>query len=356
MQDRELIFDYVTDYVSLQAENPDNSPVNQQITASVGRIMKNFLIWAVLVAGIGYGGAKLYLHNEVSDAMDMAVLMMSPYAEVEYDGVGSTLSGELTVDGVRVRVDGFSDDLYIDRIGIDTPSFFSLLEINDFAAMRTDGPPEYFGFLIEGLRVPANADYYAEFYNVLLQVRGAKDAGQPAAECTGKYGFSPSALSALGFQDQVMSMKMTVRNDQSRYSFNMTAKMDNMWDMDASLSLAGDMASEMAKGAAYRPKLRDMRVEFTDRSLNDRVTKYCRKLGLSAAETLKAQIDSFKFVGESNGIEFDQYMLDPYKEFILGKSTFVVTAKPNEPIAFSQIDLYKASDVPALLNLAAIAR
>ena len=49
-------------------------------------------------------------------------------------------------------------------------------------------------------------------------------------------------------------------------------------------------------------------------------------------------------------------MLDPYKEFLKGKSTLVVTAKPNEPIAFSQIDLYKPSDVPALLNLAAAAR
>ena len=56
-----------------------------------------------------------------------------------------------------------------------------------------------------------------------------------------------------------------------------------------------------------------------------------------------------------NGIEFDEYVLDPYKEFIGGKSTLVVTAKPNEPITISQIDLYKPSDVPALLNLEATA-
>ncbi len=99
-----------------------------------------------------------------------------------------------------------------------------------------------------------------------------------------------------------------------------------------------------------------MHIEFTDRSLNQRVAAYCEELGLSAAETLRAQVDSFKFVGESNGIEFDQYILDPYKEFLLGKPTLVVTAQPNNPVAFSQIDLYKPSDVPALLNLAAVAR
>lgn len=318
--------------------------------------MKNFLIWVVLMAAVAYGGAKLYLHNEVSDAMDMVVLMMSPYAEVDYAGVGSTLTGELTVDGVRVRVDGFRDEIYIERVGIDTPSFFSLLELSDLASMRSDGPPEYFGILVEGLHIPADADYYQDLYDFTLQVRGVSDGTDPATECTGKYGFSPTALAALGYKEQALSMTMTVRNEGSRYSFDMDVSMADMWDMQASLSLAGNMLAEMSQGAMYRPKLSDMRLEFTDRSLNERVKKYCAERGLSPAETLKAQIDSFKFVGESNGIEFDQYMLDPYKEFVLGKSTLVVTAKPNEPIAFSQIDLYKPSDVPALLNLAAVAR
>ena len=318
--------------------------------------MKNFLVWAILMGALGYAGAKLYLHNEVGEAMDMAVLMMSPYADVEYDGVGSTLSGELTVDGVRVRIDGYRDDIYIDRIGIDTPSFFTLLELSDLARMQSENMPEYFGFLIEGLRIPANADYYGELYEFALEARGIADATSPAVECTGKYGFSPKALNALGYQDQVLSMSMIVRDDETRYSFDMKVNMDDMWEMDASVSLAGNMMTEMSKGVMYRPKLGDMRVEFTDRSLNQRVTKYCGQRGLSAADTLRAQIDSFKYVGETNGIEFDEYLLDPYKEFILGKSTLVVTARPSEPIAFSQIDLYKPSDVPALLNLAAVAR
>ena len=55
--------------------------------------------------------------------------------------------------------------------------------------------------------------------------------------------------------------------------------------------------------------------------------------------------------GLENGIEFDEYVVEPYKEFLAGKSTFVLTAKPNQPINLSQIDLYKPSDVPALLNL-----
>ena len=318
--------------------------------------MKSFIVWLIVMVTLGYGGAKWYLHREVSDAMDMAVLMASPFADVEYDGIGSTLSGELTVDGVRINIDGFRDDIYIERVGIDTPSFFSLLELSDLASMQSDDMPEYFGFLLEGLRIPANADYYEAVYDLALEAQGVKDGTAPAVECTGKYGFSPNALNSLGYREQVVSLSMIIRDDETRYSVDMKMSMDDMWDLDANISMAGNMMTEMSKGTMYRPKLSEMRIVFTDRSLNQRVTKYCSSRGLSATETLKAQLDSFKFVGESNGIEFDEMILEPYKEFVLGKQTLVVTARPSEPVAFSHIDLYKPSDVPALLNLAAVAR
>jgi len=318
--------------------------------------MKNFIIWAILIGALGYGGAKFYLHKEVSSAMDMAVLMMSPYANVEYDGVGSTLSGELTVDGVRVRIDGYSDELTIDRIGIDTPSFLSLISLSDLSSKGPDAIPEQIGFLIEGLRIPADADYYDDFYEFSLAARNAENPESAGAECTGRYGFSPAALSALGYQDQVMSMYMGIRDQESRFSFDMQISMEDMWDMDADVSLAGNMIAEMMQGPASQPRLRKMHIEFTDRSLNERMSKYCEQRGLSAVETMHAQIESFKVYGEMYGIEFDQYMIDPFKEFLLGKSTLVITAQPTNPVAFSQIDLYKPSDVPALLNLAAVAR
>ncbi len=129
-----------------------------------------------------------------------------------------------------------------------------------------------------------------------------------------------------------------------------------MWDVDASIGMAGNMLTEMRKGAQYRPKLQQFSLEFIDRSLNERVREYCRKRGLSAEETLKAQLDAFKYAGEFNGIEFDEPTLDAYQEFLEGKSTLLAKARPNKPIAFSQIDLYKPSDVPALLNLEASAR
>jgi hypothetical protein len=216
--------------------------------------------------------------------------------------------------------------------------------------------PEYLGFLIEGLRVPVNADYFDDFYELTRSMREPGSASSVATECTGTYGFSPATLQGLGYSNQVMSMTMALRDEKTQYSVEMDVSMEDMWDMDVDIAFDGNMMAEFARGMAYQPRLRDMHIEFTDRSLNDRVSRYCQSQGLSEVEALQAQIDSFRIIGRSNGIEFDQYIIDPYKEFLLGKPTLVLTARPTNPIAFSQIDLYKASDVPALLNLAAVAR
>jgi hypothetical protein len=308
------------------------------------------------MAGIAYGGAKYYLHKEVSKAMDMAVMMVSPYASVQYGGVASTMSGELTVEDVVVRVRGFRDEVYIDRIGIDTPNFLSLLELSDLMTMQGNRLPEYFGFIVEGLRIPVDADYYEKVYEIALKGHDASDAREPAAECAGKYGFSPKALADLGYTEQVISMSMTVRDQVSKYTLDMVVNIDDMWDLDANIALSGNIMVEMSKGIQYRPKFGALSLEFTDQSLNERVEIYCEKRGLSPAETLQAQMDAFKYSGESNGIEFDNLILDPYREFLEGKSKLFVTARPTKPIAFSQIDLYKPSDVPALLKLEAKAQ
>lgn len=315
--------------------------------------MKNLLIFFVIAAAGGYFGAKWYLHREVGRTVDTAVLMLSPYADVDYKGVDSTLTGELAVEGVRVRLDGFGDTIFIDRLGIDTPSFWSLIRLTDLAEQQADAMPEYFGVVLEGLHVPAGADYYARLYQLALAGRGVTDAEDAAIECTGRYGFSPRALDDLGFREQVISASVTIRNQEDRYTLDVEMNLQEMWDMAASITLDGDLMTEVSNGRGYRPRLSDMRLEMTDRSLNRRVAEYCVRRGLSAEQVVDARLDSFRYIGRQYGIEFDDYVLGPYQDYIGGKSTLVITAQPNKPVAFSQINLYRPSDVPALLNLEA---
>ena len=266
------------------------------------------------------------------------------------------MGGQLTIDGVRAYMTGFDDEIYIDRLGIDTPSYFSLLGLADIRE-NIQSPdeviPDYFGIVIEGVRMRVNADYFKKAYAASVADIDEAELEKDAARCTGKYGFSPATLSRLGFSDQVVSLTAHFRKGAGQYSVEMTSNVENMWDVEATLTLAGDMLTELSKGPRYRPRMREMRVVFEDLSLRDRVAKFCGQLGMSEEEILTAQLDKLHYMGEVYGIEFDEYVIEPYTEFIKGKSTLVVTAKPHEPVSLSQISLYKPSDVPALLDLSA---
>ena len=318
--------------------------------------MKNLIIWAILLGAVGYGGSKLLLHHKVEKGVDGAVLMMSPFVNIEYDGVSSTMTGELTVDGIRARINGFKDEIYIERLGIDTPSYFALLNLSD-ATENVQSPddmiPDYFGFIAEGVHMKVDADYFRKLHGEIMKQVQATDTDDPAVACTGKYGFSPDVLARLGYSEQVVSVSAHFHRGDSSYSVSLASSVEDMWAVDAELTLAGDMVSEMSKGSRYRPRMSAMRVEYVDQSLNERVENYCARLGLSQDEIIVAQLDKLQHFGKENGIEFDEYVIEPYTEFLKGKSTLVVTADPTEPVSISQIGLYKPSDVPALLDLSA---
>lgn len=318
--------------------------------------MKNLIIWVVILGAAGYGGSKLLLHHKVGEGVDQAIMAVSPFVNIEYDGVSSTMSGELTIDGIEARIDGFDDPVYIDRVGIDTPSYFSLLSLADIRQnlqSPDDVIPEYFGLLIEGVHMRINSDYFKKAYAASVDGISAEDLKVDAARCTGKYGFSPDTLSNLGFSDQVVSLTAHFRRGDGEFSVEMTSGVKDMWAIDANLGLAGDMVSEMAKGPRFRPRMKNMRIAYEDRSLNARVEKFCGQLGLTREEIQAAQLEKLRYMGEVYGIEFDEYVIDPFLEFLGGKSTLIVTARPSEPISLSQIGLYKPSDVPALLDLSA---
>jgi hypothetical protein len=321
--------------------------------------MKFVLIGIVLLAGLGYGGAKAYIHYQVSDGVETAVMVTAPYANVEYSGISSTLTGELTVDDVRIQVNGYRDEIYIGRLGINTPNFLSLLKLSNFSALSptdSNSKPDYFGFIAENIRMPVSADYYRDFYDKNIDAIAPDDILQGGVQCVGKYGYSPRALRALGYEDLVMSMSVTLRQAEDRFITEMDVDAVDMVGIEFDVSMAGDAMAGAAMGGAYEPTLHSLQVKVTDHSLKQRVHKYCTELGLTPEQIIRAHINALQYFGSTMGIKFDDYVVDPYKEYLEGKSTFIATARPRAPLQLSSISKYRPDDVPALLNLEAVAR
>jgi len=317
------------------------------------------LIGLVLLVTLAYGGAKAYIHYKAGDGVDAAVLYMAPYASLEYGGISSTLSGELTIDDVRLKINGYRDDIYIGRLGITTPNFLTLLKLSNQAAASQGSdasPPEYIGLIAEEIRVPVTADYYSDLHEKNIKAIAPSDIRQRGVQCVGKYGYSPRALIALGYDELTMSMSVILRQTDGRYITEMNFDIADMAKMEVDVTLAGSPMAAAVGGAAYLPGLHSLQVKMTDNSLNQRIEKYCTDLGLSQAQIQRAHLNALQYAGSSMGIEFDEYVINPYKEYLNGKSVFTMTARPRQPLQLTSISKYKPSDVPALLNLEASAQ
>lgn len=318
--------------------------------------MRNFVILACLLAVVGYFGSKFYLHDKVGRNLDTVLAAAQPMVDVRYEGVSSTLSGELGIDGITVRIAGFSDSLHIDSVRIVTPGYFHLLDL----ASLGDGSggnfefPENLGIAFRGVTMPVDADYLKMLADARRAQFAAEAAANPAADCVGKYGFSGDALEQLGYSRLVVDATVGYRQENQRLVVDLSTNVEGMYDLAVALTFDGMPTPQSMLMGAYQPRLVNGRMEYVDRSLEERVMKLCtEERNLTEDAVIAARLDAFRTVAGSSGIEFDEYVMDPYVEFLRGKERFIITAQPIEPVNLTQIGLYKPSDVPALLNLSA---
>ena len=306
----------------------------------------------VLLVGLAYGGTKFYLHHQVGKSVDAALAMIQPHANIEYSGISSTLGGELTVDGLRIRMHEFNDEIHIGQAGIKTANFIELMKMSDPGRLLRQGPaerPKYIGVIAREIRFPVMADFHRAQYRKTIETLSPADIRQGGVQCVGKYGHSPKALTELGYEEMVMSTTVGLRQDDDSFTAEFDMDIANMMRIEAAIEMKGNLP-EVAM-AQYPPILHDLQIKVTDQSLHQRIERYCTELGLTPAQIERAHLAALQFLGSRFGIEFDEYIVNPYREFIGGKRELIVTAKPRRPIMLTSIGQYAASDVPALLNL-----
>ncbi len=321
--------------------------------------MKNLVVAVILVGVLGYFGAKFYLHHEVSSNLDKALAMMQPFADIQYEGVSSTMTGKLSIDGISARFGSFRDRLEIDSVSLITPGFWHLLNLGDMREQMAGSDasiPDSLGFAITGLRADVADDFMKALSNATREAAPEVVENDIAATCVGQNGFSMATLKSLGYNDIVMNVSMGYRKENGKLLVDMWAVLEDMYAMKIDLTLDGTMTPQSLASGTYQPRMVDGRIEYEDHSLNERTRSLCRRQGVTEDEVVAAEMDAFRAAGVQSGIVFDEYVMIPYQKFLSGGSKFILTAEPNKPISLSQIHLYKPADVPALLNLSAEAQ
>ena len=309
--------------------------------------MRNLLV-AVVVIGVGvYFGAKFYVQYKAGQDLDAVLTQVKPFVDVEYDAVVATMSGELRVEGVTIRMPQFGDAVTVESVGVQTPGFLYLFGFDK----RDLEFPERLGIAFEGIRVSADAD----FMHKLDDLRAAQPVAvelTPAEKCASTSGFTPAMLKRLGYHEIVSNLTMRFRRAADRLVVEFGVDVKDMYDVDVELTLEG-LADPTAMVRGARPLLVGGRLDYVDHSLNERIMKHCAEQQVTPEDVLAVQLREAHELAREAGMELDELIMQPYTDFLLGKQRFTLTSQPSRPVDLTRLSLYKPSDVPNLLNLTA---
>ena len=311
--------------------------------------MRNLLVAAVLIGVGGFFGAKFYVQYKAARDLDAMIAQARPFADVKYDSVVATLGGELRVEGIRIQVPKYDDAINIESIGVLTPSFLFLLGFNNDA--RKFQFPERLGVEVKGLRTSVDADFMRALEDLRKLQVGEREL-TAADLCASTYGFTTSSLKRLGYYDLDVDFSAKFRRERDELVVDLSTHIADMYDVDVALRLGG-VSDPTALARGVRPLLVGGRLDYVDRSLNDRIIKHCTEEQVTPEDVIAAQLREVQSLALDNGMELDAMIIQPYTDFLLGKARFTITAEPVKPVDLTTISLYKPSDVPNLLNLVA---
>lgn len=311
---------------------------------------KGKLLLLAILPVLAYFGAKAYLHHRVGEAVDGAIEQMAPFTEISYGGISSSWTGSVAINDLRFGLPAFGEEIEVGAIALQTPGFFYLL---DFKEKLSKGEyPDTLTLSVEDLEIRLHSEWMRT-----LEARAVAQAATQSvpAPCFESQIEQMNTYRPLGYASLLVdfSMGYTLDHDDGQIALEFSQTVQDAYDVKGSLNLkAGSVPVSALMRGGYRPVLKSARLTLEDLSYTERLINYCMQQGgLSWDDAIEAQTEYFSQVLTKLGIVPDAPILNEYKKFLANPEILRVSAEPPSPVDLSRLDLYKAEDIPNLLNV-----
>ncbi len=313
--------------------------------------IRNVIIGVLLLVGLGYLGLKVYIYHQVKSGLDNAIAAASPFADIRYDGISSSLTGSVTVRNVRVH--GFGDDVQVEGVRLGTPNLIYLL--GTLSELQRGEPPRFLELQINGLSLALDGP----LMNLLQGAMQSKVPQLPASfPCAGQIAFGPAVWRAMGYQRLRNDVFLRVDLDNDAHTIRMQGKWKtaDMGDVGFTTELARIDPVFTRDQAAQRALLRSFSFDYTDHSYYKRLVQYCAGRDKAEPSTFISSVVNANatYYMYSWGVVPGIDLRRAYGEFLRNPQSFSVVAHPNTPLELSLLSQYSPDDLVALLDLRAI--
>lgn len=310
--------------------------------------MNNKKIFAALIVLpiAVYAGLKLWIGHNVKESMEQLTNAARPFASLRYSTISSTLwNGRVSIEGVRIRPNGFSEDLVIRDLEFRTGGPLALVMAP--RQLRASELPPQLQIAARGVTLDTNGPLFGAMET--LQRASAPKEG--LAHCGGLAYIGPQELRQLGYD--TLSMDVALRYEHIRQPEQLQVSLDwstrDMVALHTSFTLTG--APSTWKLA---PNLSAVKVTYKDLSYTERLKKFCTK---ASAITEAAYIEAE--VNRPDSAYRQQWGFVPgpglraaYRQFLEKPGELVLVARPGG-IDPRTLEFYKPEDILTMLNVTA---
>jgi hypothetical protein len=184
----------------------------------------------LLAAGTTFGAVKGYAHWRVNSQLQELAKVVSPYAELRWDGISTELQGSVEVTGLTISPRLIPEDIAIESVRVETGDPRLLLS---GLPRRTTDAPEKLSIAVRGVRIPLSGS----LLDSLQETRGVQrpDACGPG----GMPG--PAMLAAMGVPalelDLGADLEVPKGEGRMKLAFNYATR--GLDQMTASMAIGG---------------------------------------------------------------------------------------------------------------------
>ena len=272
------------------------------------KLLRNLLLAGVLFAGI----VKLLAWYEVGRDAQRLTALLSPTAQLTYDGISTALNGDVTLSNVALafRHEGTVETYRAERVVFESPNVFWLLR---HALLAEDSWPARFGIASQGLKLPATMHVDPHWFDPASLVP-FENAGCAAA-----------AFSAADFRKMGVNPGDTRQHGEFRYDADgktLETTVIFIAPEIASVTLSADLRQFEAKSLRSEEALRNLRfgqlsIRYDDAGFLKRRNAFCaQRAGVDTRVFVEQHMTAVRDLLLLHGVEPGSEVLKLYRRLV----------------------------------------
>lgn len=316
--------------------------------------LKGIVLGIVGLAVVAYGGVHFYMYYKVKGGVDEVAQDISAFGRFSYDGVSvSPLGSRFSVDGIQFTPYGFRDGLRVDAVRIHADNMLEFMRLSRERDPNVEFPGEV-EISMEGIRMAVDSDWLGEFGDAIVQ--DLKSSNYRPTVCGGHLMVEADEYMAMGLSEIVADVRFALSHDDvlGRLDNDFEITLRDLARFHYRVVTNAPTSSRLTSFAEMgEPTIRLNKLTYTDLGLTPKTNDFCAKADNTSVEAyIDAQVDQSDYDYLMTwGIVPGEAIRAAYRRFLSDPQTVEIAMDPESGFDPSTLHLYKAQDIPRLLNL-----